>query len=53
MFSAFLQLNSDLQPFVKSRVGEPLSFSLSAAPVIFHRQIMGRETWHHQLQQVR
>lgn len=47
------KLNSDLQPFVKSRVGEPLSFSLSAAPVIFHRQIMGRETWHHQLQQAK
>lgn len=47
------KLNSDLQPFVKSRVGEPLSFSLSAAPVVFHRQIMGRETWHHQLQQAK
>uniref|UniRef100_A0A3Q4GX62 Prenyl (decaprenyl) diphosphate synthase, subunit 2 n=1 Tax=Neolamprologus brichardi TaxID=32507 RepID=A0A3Q4GX62_NEOBR len=46
------KLNSDLQPFVKSRVGEPLSFSLTAAPVVFHRQIMGRETWHHQLQQL-
>lgn len=47
------KLNSDLQPFVKSRVGEPLSFSLSAAPIVFHRQIMGRETWHHQLQQAK
>ncbi|XP_006799437.1 decaprenyl-diphosphate synthase subunit 2 [Neolamprologus brichardi] len=47
------KLNSDLQPFVKSRVGEPLSFSLTAAPVVFHRQIMGRETWHHQLQQAK
>ncbi|XP_004559341.1 all trans-polyprenyl-diphosphate synthase PDSS2 isoform X1 [Maylandia zebra] len=47
------KLNSDLQPFMKSRVGEPLSFSLSAAPVVFHRQIMGRETWHHQLQQAK
>ncbi|XP_063355667.1 decaprenyl-diphosphate synthase subunit 2 [Pelmatolapia mariae] len=47
------KLNSDLQPFVKSRVGEPLSFSLSAAPVVFHRQIIGRETWHHQLQQAK
>lgn len=47
------KLNSDLQPFVKSRAGEPLSFSLSAAPVVFHRQIIGRETWHHQLQQAK
>lgn len=47
------KLNSDLQPFVKSRAGEPLSFSLSAAPVVFHRQIIGQETWHHQLQQAK
>lgn len=43
------KLNSDLQPFVKS--AEPLSFSLSAAPVVFHQQIVGQERWHHQLQQ--
>lgn len=43
------KLNSDLQPFVKS--SEPLSFSLSAAPVVFHQQIVGQERWHHQLQQ--
>uniref|UniRef100_A0A8D3AK75 Prenyl (decaprenyl) diphosphate synthase, subunit 2 n=1 Tax=Scophthalmus maximus TaxID=52904 RepID=A0A8D3AK75_SCOMX len=47
------KLNSDLQPFVKRSVGEPLSFSLSAAPVVFHRQIVGQERWHQQLQQVR
>ncbi|XP_074547354.1 all trans-polyprenyl-diphosphate synthase PDSS2 [Halichoeres trimaculatus] len=45
------KLNSDLQPFVKSSVGEPVSFSLSAAPVVFHRQIVGQERWHQQLQQ--
>lgn len=43
------KLNSDLQPFVKSV--EPLSFSLGAAPVVFHQQIVGKERWHHQLQQ--
>ncbi|XP_078133803.1 all trans-polyprenyl-diphosphate synthase PDSS2 [Sander vitreus] len=46
------KLNSDLQPFVKSSVGEP-SFSLSAAPVVFHRQIVGQEGWRQQLQQVK
>ncbi|XP_054469642.1 decaprenyl-diphosphate synthase subunit 2 [Anoplopoma fimbria] len=45
------KLNSDLQPFVKSGVGEPASFSLSAAPVVFHRQIVGQERWRQQLQQ--
>nr|XP_019940086.1 PREDICTED: decaprenyl-diphosphate synthase subunit 2 isoform X1 [Paralichthys olivaceus] len=47
------KLNSDLQPFVKSSVGELLSFSLSAAPVVFHRQIVGQERWHQQLQQAK
>ncbi|XP_034531104.1 decaprenyl-diphosphate synthase subunit 2 isoform X1 [Notolabrus celidotus] len=46
------KLNSDLQPFVKSSVGEPVSFSFSAAPVVFHRQIVGQERWNQQLQQV-
>lgn len=48
----FLQLNSDLQPFVKNGSGESASFSLSAAPVVFHRQIVGKEKWNQQLQQV-
>lgn len=47
------KLNSDLQPFMKSDVGEPPSFSFSAAPVLFHRQIVGQETWHQQLQQAK
>ncbi|XP_029973429.1 all trans-polyprenyl-diphosphate synthase PDSS2 [Salarias fasciatus] len=45
------KLNSDLQPFVKSSAGEPESFSLSSAPVLFHRQIVGPERWQQQLQQ--
>ncbi|KAL7379637.1 hypothetical protein ABVT39_003023 [Epinephelus coioides] len=47
------KLNSDLQPFVKSSMGEPASFSLSAAPVVFHRQIVGQERWRQQLQQAK
>lgn len=45
------KLNSDLQPFVKSV--EPTSFSLSAAPVVLHQQIVGQERWHQQLQQAK
>ncbi|XP_028251199.1 all trans-polyprenyl-diphosphate synthase PDSS2 [Parambassis ranga] len=45
------KLNSDLQPFVKGGMGEPAAFSLSTAPVVFHRQIVGQERWHQQLQQ--
>ncbi|XP_056152218.1 decaprenyl-diphosphate synthase subunit 2 [Lampris incognitus] len=47
------KLNSDLQPFVKSSVGEPVSFGLNAAPVVFHRQIVGQEKWRQQLQQAK
>ncbi|XP_034418855.1 decaprenyl-diphosphate synthase subunit 2 isoform X1 [Cyclopterus lumpus] len=45
------KLNSDLQPFLKSGAGESASFSLSAAPVVFHRQIVGQDRWRQQLQQ--
>ncbi|TKS86283.1 Decaprenyl-diphosphate synthase subunit 2 [Collichthys lucidus] len=45
------KLNYDLQPFVKS-TGEPATFSFSAAPVVFHRKIVGEETWQRQLQQL-
>ncbi|KAK9533316.1 hypothetical protein VZT92_008440 [Zoarces viviparus] len=45
------KLNSDLQPFVKGDAGEPASFSFSAAPVVFHRQLVGQERWRQQLQQ--
>lgn len=47
------KLNSDLQPFLKSGVPEPLPFSLDLAPVVFHRQIVGQEEWLQQLQQAR
>lgn len=45
------KLNSDLQPFVKS--AEPMSFSLGAAPVVLHQQIVGQERWRQQLQQAK
>ncbi|XP_053700997.1 decaprenyl-diphosphate synthase subunit 2 isoform X4 [Synchiropus splendidus] len=45
------QLNSDLQPFVKSGGGESAPFSLGAAPVLFHRQAVGQERWRQQLRQ--
>ncbi|XP_061599745.1 decaprenyl-diphosphate synthase subunit 2 [Cololabis saira] len=47
------KLNSDLQPFMKGGMGEPVQFSLSSAPVVFHRQIVGEERWHQQLQQAK
>ncbi|KAM9777989.1 LOW QUALITY PROTEIN: all trans-polyprenyl-diphosphate synthase PDSS2 [Neosynchiropus ocellatus] len=45
------KLNSDLQPFVKGGAGESPSFSLGAAPVVFHRQVVGQEAWRQQLRQ--
>ncbi|XP_055719439.1 all trans-polyprenyl-diphosphate synthase PDSS2-like isoform X3 [Salvelinus fontinalis] len=48
-----LELNSDLQPFVKNSSAGPVTFSLNSAPVVFHRQIVGKERWRHQLQQAK
>ncbi|KAJ8333093.1 hypothetical protein SKAU_G00419890 [Synaphobranchus kaupii] len=45
------KMNSDLQPFVKGSSGDPVSFSLNLAPVVFHRHIVGQESWALQLQQ--
>ncbi|TRY98813.1 hypothetical protein DNTS_021086 [Danionella cerebrum] len=45
------KLNSELQPFVKSG-SEPVGFSLDSAPVVFHRNIVGLESWSQQLKQV-
>ncbi|KAJ7991195.1 hypothetical protein DPEC_G00294730 [Dallia pectoralis] len=47
------KLNSELQPFIKSSSTDPVTFSLNSAPVIFHRQTVGQEKWHHQLQQAK
>lgn len=48
------KLNSDLQPFMKAgAAAELLPFSLSAAPVVFHRQLVGEERWQQQLQQAK
>ncbi|XP_049597167.1 all trans-polyprenyl-diphosphate synthase PDSS2 isoform X2 [Syngnathus scovelli] len=47
------RLNSDLQPFMKSNVGEQVSFSFSAAPVVFHRHVVGPERWQQQLRQAK
>ncbi|CAM9153559.1 unnamed protein product [Lampetra planeri] len=51
--SSNMELNFDLQPFVRSNVVEPASFSFKSAPVVFHRQIVGQERWHQQVQQAR
>ncbi|XP_014066482.1 all trans-polyprenyl-diphosphate synthase PDSS2 isoform X3 [Salmo salar] len=48
-----LELNSNLQLFVKTSSADPVTFSFNSAPVVFHRQIVGQERWRHQLQQLR
>ncbi|KAJ8287525.1 hypothetical protein COCON_G00001840 [Conger conger] len=45
------KMNSDLQPFVKGSSGDSVCFSLSSAPVVFHRHMVGPESWELQLQQ--
>ncbi|XP_068195085.1 all trans-polyprenyl-diphosphate synthase PDSS2 [Antennarius striatus] len=47
------KLNSDLHPFMRGSMGETVSFSLRAAPVFLHRQMIGEERWHQQLEQAK
>ncbi|XP_069743610.1 all trans-polyprenyl-diphosphate synthase PDSS2 isoform X2 [Narcine bancroftii] len=46
------KFNSDLQPFIEETC-DPMPFSLNSAPVILHQESSGRDTWIHQLEQLR
>ncbi|XP_069743614.1 all trans-polyprenyl-diphosphate synthase PDSS2 isoform X6 [Narcine bancroftii] len=46
------EFNSDLQPFIEETC-DPMPFSLNSAPVILHQESSGRDTWIHQLEQIK
>ncbi|XP_069743615.1 all trans-polyprenyl-diphosphate synthase PDSS2 isoform X7 [Narcine bancroftii] len=46
------KFNSDLQPFIEETC-DPMPFSLNSAPVILHQESSGRDTWIHQLEQIK
>ncbi|XDA78942.1 hypothetical protein R6Z07M_008956 [Ovis aries] len=39
------KINSDLQPFIKEKTSDSLSFNLNSAPVVLHQEFLGRDLW--------
>uniref|UniRef100_A0A4W3HK51 Prenyl (decaprenyl) diphosphate synthase, subunit 2 n=1 Tax=Callorhinchus milii TaxID=7868 RepID=A0A4W3HK51_CALMI len=47
------KLNSDLQPFVEEAFNDSVPFSLNSAPVVLHRELLGRDTWINQFKEAK
>ncbi|XP_016011224.1 decaprenyl-diphosphate synthase subunit 2 isoform X2 [Rousettus aegyptiacus] len=39
------KINSDLQPFIKEKTNDSMSFNLNSAPVVLHQEFLGRDLW--------
>uniref|UniRef100_A0A8C6RYF1 Prenyl (solanesyl) diphosphate synthase, subunit 2 n=1 Tax=Nannospalax galili TaxID=1026970 RepID=A0A8C6RYF1_NANGA len=39
------KINSDLQPFIKEKTSDSMTFNLNSAPVILHQEFLGRDLW--------
>ncbi|XP_053520855.1 all trans-polyprenyl-diphosphate synthase PDSS2 isoform X2 [Artibeus jamaicensis] len=39
------KINSDLQPFIKEKTGDSMTFNLNSAPVVLHQEFLGRDLW--------
>ncbi|XP_060229591.1 all trans-polyprenyl-diphosphate synthase PDSS2 isoform X2 [Meriones unguiculatus] len=39
------KINSDLQPFIKDKSSNSKTFNLNSAPVVLHREFLGRDLW--------
>ncbi|XP_053446463.1 all trans-polyprenyl-diphosphate synthase PDSS2 isoform X2 [Nycticebus coucang] len=39
------KINSDLQPFIKEKSSESMTFNLNSAPVVLHQEFLGRDLW--------
>lgn len=39
------KINSDLQPFIKEKTSDSLTFNLNSAPVVLHQEFLGRDLW--------
>nr|XP_020025681.1 decaprenyl-diphosphate synthase subunit 2 [Castor canadensis] len=39
------KINSDLQPFIKEKTSESMTFNLNSAPVVLHQESLGRDLW--------
>lgn len=43
------KINSDLQPFIKEKTGDSVTFNLNSAPVVLHQETHGRDLWIRQI----
>ncbi|XP_008005629.1 all trans-polyprenyl-diphosphate synthase PDSS2 isoform X1 [Chlorocebus sabaeus] len=39
------KINSDVQPFVKEKTSDSMTFNLNSAPVVLHQEFLGRDLW--------
>ncbi|XP_008071498.1 decaprenyl-diphosphate synthase subunit 2 [Carlito syrichta] len=46
------KINSDLQPFIKEKTSDSLTFNLNSAPVVLHQEFLGRDLWIKQIGEV-
>ncbi|XP_004605760.1 all trans-polyprenyl-diphosphate synthase PDSS2 isoform X1 [Sorex araneus] len=47
------KINSDLQPFIKEKTSDSLTFNLNSAPVVLHQEILGRDLWIKQIEEAK
>ncbi|XP_059970819.1 all trans-polyprenyl-diphosphate synthase PDSS2 isoform X2 [Mesoplodon densirostris] len=45
------KINSDLQPFIKEKTSDSLTFNLNSAPVVLHQEFLGRDLWIKQIRE--
>ncbi|XP_054555049.1 all trans-polyprenyl-diphosphate synthase PDSS2 isoform X2 [Talpa occidentalis] len=45
------KINSDLQPFIKEKTSDSMTFSLNSAPVVLHQEFLGRDIWIKQIKE--
>ncbi|XP_006840018.1 PREDICTED: decaprenyl-diphosphate synthase subunit 2 [Chrysochloris asiatica] len=45
------KINSDLQPFIKEKTSDSVTFNLNSAPVVLHQEFLGRDLWIKQIRE--
>lgn len=45
------KINSDLQPFIKEKTSDSVTFHLNSAPVVLHQEFLGRDLWIKQIKE--
>uniref|UniRef100_A0A667GSI3 Decaprenyl diphosphate synthase subunit 2 n=1 Tax=Lynx canadensis TaxID=61383 RepID=A0A667GSI3_LYNCA len=45
------KINSDLQPFIKEKTSDSITFNLNSAPVVLHQEFLGRDLWIKQIRE--